>query len=63
MRTLLKTIALGIAAMIFVGLTTLRAIFGQLNPRHVDSVSAAALYWYSVVLMSGLIWYVIFITK
>lgn len=52
-----------VAAMLFVALTSLRALAGQLNSRHIDGVQAAAVFWYSVVLMYGLVWYVIFVTK
>jgi cytochrome c oxidase subunit 3 len=52
-----------VAAMLFVALTTLRALAGQLNSRFVDGVQAAAVYWHAVVLMYGIVWYVIFVTK
>lgn len=52
-----------VAAMLFVALTSLRALAGQLNSRHIDGVQAAAVFWHSVVLMYGLVWYVIFVTK
>jgi heme/copper-type cytochrome/quinol oxidase subunit 3 len=50
-------------AMLFVALTALRALAGQLNSRHIDGVQAAAVYWHTVVVLYGVVWYAIFITK
>ncbi len=52
-----------VVAMLFVALTALRALAGQLNSRHVDGVQAAAVYWHTVVVLYGIVWYVIFVTK
>lgn len=52
-----------VVAMLFVALTALRALAGQSNSRHVDGVQAAAVYWHTVVVLYGVVWYVIFITK
>ena len=50
-------------AMLAVTLTTLRALAGQFQSRHVDGVQAAVLYWHAVALMYSIVWYVIFVTK
>jgi cytochrome c oxidase subunit III len=56
-------VVLLVAAMLFVALTALRALAGQLNSRHVDGVQAAAVYWHTVVVLYGVVWYAIFVTK
>ena len=52
-----------VVAMLFVALTALRALAGQSNSRHVDGVQAAAVYWHTMVVLYGVVWYAIFITK
>ncbi|MFQ5558736.1 MAG: cytochrome c oxidase subunit 3 [Acidimicrobiales bacterium] len=52
-----------IAAMVFVAVTTLKALAGQFTRHNADAVVAAVVYWQAVVLMYGIVWYVIFITK
>ena len=56
-------IALLVAAIVFIALTTLRALAGQFNPNHVDGVQAASIYWHTVVVLYAILWYAIFITK
>ncbi len=56
-------IVLLLVAMLVVALTALRALAGQFNSHHVDGVQAAVVYWHAVVLMYGIVWYAIFITK
>jgi cytochrome c oxidase subunit 3 len=56
-------VVLLVVAMLFVALTALRALAGQLSNRHVDGVQAAAVYWHTVVVLYGIVWYAIFVTK
>ena len=50
-------------AMIFVFLMTVRAIAGQFNSKNADGIEAAAIYWYSTILVYLPVWYLITITK
>lgn len=50
-------------AMGFVLLMGLRAIAGQFDSKNADGIQAAALYWYSIVLIYAVLWYTITITK
>lgn len=50
-------------AVVFVFLMTVRAIGGQFNSKNADGIEAAAIYWYSTVIMYLPIWYLITITK
>ena len=55
-------IMLGIA-MVFVALMSLRALGGQFDSRQHDGVTAAALYWHTMVFVYALIWLIIYVTK
>jgi len=50
-------------AMLFVALMSIRALGGQFNAREHDGISAAALFWYSMVAVYALIWIIIYVTK
>ena len=47
----------------FVLLMGIRAIAGQFNSKNADGIEAAAIYWYSTVIVYLPIWYLITITK
>jgi len=47
----------------FVLLMLIRAVAGQFNSKNADGIEAAAIYWYSTVLVYLPIWYLITITK
>lgn len=50
-------------AMIFVGLMGVRALAGQFNSKNADGIEAAAIYWYSTIIVYLPVWYLITITK
>lgn len=50
-------------ALIFVLLMTIRAIAGQFNSKNADGIEAAAIYWYSTIIVYMPVWYLITITK
>lgn len=52
-----------IAAVVFVALTTVRALAGQFGPRRAEAVSSAAVAWNTVVFMWAIVYYLIYITK
>lgn len=52
-----------IAAVVFVAFTFIRALAGQFGPRRAEAVSAAALFWNTVVFMWAIVYYLIYITK
>ncbi len=52
-----------IAAVVFIALTTVRALAGQFGPRRAEAVSSAALVWNTVVFMWAIVYYLIYITK
>ena len=50
-------------AVVFVFLMFMRAIAGQFNSRNADGIEAAAIFWYTTVILYQPIWYLITITK
>lgn len=50
-------------AMIFVALMAFRALGGQFASRQHDGITAAALYWHTMVAVFFVLWLVIYITK
>jgi len=52
-----------ILAVIFLALTTLRALFGQFGPRQDDGVASAALFWHTVSFMYWVTWIAVYVTK
>lgn len=56
-------LAMLIGGMVFIAVTAFRALAGQETGRQHDGVSAAALYWYAMVLAYGVIWYAVYVTK
>ena len=50
-------------AIIFVLLMMIRAIAGQFNSKNADGIEAAAIYWYSTIIVYLPVWYLITITK
>jgi heme/copper-type cytochrome/quinol oxidase subunit 3 len=56
-------IAFLLAAMIFLFLTSVRALFGQYSPRQNDGVMASAMFWHTVSAMYWVLWIAIFVTK
>ncbi len=50
-------------AMGFVLLMTIRAVAGQFDSKNADGIQAAAIYWYSTVIIYAVLWYTITITK
>jgi heme/copper-type cytochrome/quinol oxidase subunit 3 len=45
-------LALTIAALLFAGLTTFRALAGRVTPRHHESLAACTLFWHLTVLLA-----------
>ena len=56
-------LVLTIAALLYIGVVSLRALGGEYTPRDREGLSSAALFWYATVAVYALIWYTIFITK
>lgn len=52
-----------VVAMAFVALMALRTLGGQFDSRQHDGVSAAAIYWHTMVFVYALIWLIIYVTK
>ena len=52
-----------VAAMIFVALMAFRALAGQESRRQHDGISAAALFWYTTVVVYSVIWLAVYVTK
>lgn len=52
-----------IAAVVFLAVTTLRALFGQYGGRQSDGIAAAAMFWNSVCVMYWITWIAIYVTK
>ncbi|MBU3700876.1 MAG: hypothetical protein FGM58_02365 [Acidimicrobiia bacterium] len=52
-----------IVAMVYVALMALRALGGQFDSRQHDGVTAAAIYWHTMVFVYALIWIIIYVTK
>ena len=50
-------------AIIFVLLMTVRALAGNFNSKNADGIEAAAIYWYSTIIVYLPVWYLITITK
>lgn len=50
-------------AMGFVLLMMIRAVAGQFDSKNADGIQAAAIYWYSTVIIYAVLWYTITITK
>lgn len=56
-------IAMLVVAMVFLALMAFRALAGQFNALQHDGLTAAALFWYTMVAVYALIWIVIYVTK
>jgi cytochrome c oxidase subunit 3 len=52
-----------LAAMTYLAVISFRALGGQFTSRQHDGISAAALYWHTMVALYALIWISIFVTK
>jgi cytochrome c oxidase subunit 3 len=52
-----------VVAMIFVALMAFRALAGQESRRQHDGISAAALFWYTTVVVYSVIWLAVYVTK
>jgi heme/copper-type cytochrome/quinol oxidase subunit 3 len=51
------------AAIIYVLLMGIRALAGQFNSTNADGIQAAAMFWYTTVIVYAPLWYLITITK
>lgn len=52
-----------VVAMLFIALMAFRALAGSFDARQHDGITAAAVFWYAVVLVYVLIWITIYVTK
>jgi heme/copper-type cytochrome/quinol oxidase subunit 3 len=52
-----------VVAMLFIALMAFRALAGSFDGRQHDGITAAALFWYAVVVIYVLIWITIYVTK
>lgn len=52
-----------VVAMLFIALMAFRALAGSFDARQHDGLTAAAVFWYSMVLVYVLIWITIYVTK
>ena len=52
-----------IAAVLFITFTFVRALAGQFGPKRAEAVSAAAVFWHTVVLMWAVVYFLVYITK
>jgi heme/copper-type cytochrome/quinol oxidase subunit 3 len=52
-----------VAALVFVGLMSFRALAGQYSSRQADGIASAALFWHATVVVYAVIYYAIYITK
>lgn len=52
-----------VVAMLFIALMAFRALAGGFDARQHDGITAAAVFWYAVVLAYVLIWITIYVTK
>lgn len=52
-----------VVAMLFIALMSFRALGGSFDARQHDGITAAALFWYAMVLVYVLIWITIYVTK
>ena len=52
-----------VVAMLFIALMAFRALAGSFDSRSHDGVTAAALFWYAMVVVYVLIWITIYVTK
>lgn len=55
--------AMIVLAMVFLALMAIRALGGQFNALQHDGLTAAALFWYTMVAVYALIWIIIYVTK
>ena len=55
--------AMIVVAMVFLALMAFRALGGQFNALQHDGLTAAALFWYTMVAVYALIWIIIYVTK
>lgn len=56
-------LAMIVLAMVFLALMAFRALGGQFNALQHDGLTAAALFWYTMVAVYALIWIIIYVTK
>lgn len=52
-----------VVAMLFIALMSIRALAGSFDARQHDGITAAAVFWYAMVLVYVLIWITIYVTK
>ena len=52
-----------VVAMLFIALMAFRALAGSFDARQHDGITAAAVFWYAMVLVYVLIWITIYVTK
>ncbi|KAA0235588.1 MAG: hypothetical protein JJLCMIEE_00498 [Acidimicrobiales bacterium] len=53
-------VAIGV---LYLAVMAFRALGGQFSARYPEGISAAAVYWYVVVGLYGVIWYAVYVTK
>jgi hypothetical protein len=51
------------AAILFLGLNTLRALGGAMSSKYPDGLSASALFWHVTVALYGVIWLGVYVLK
>jgi len=56
-------VALVCIGIVFIFLMTFRALGGQFSSRYPDGLSAAAIYWHTMVGLYGVIWLAVYIAK
>ncbi len=56
-------VAMLVAAILFVGLSALRAFAGQYSRLQADGIQAAAYFWYATMAIYVCVWYGIYVTK
>ena len=52
-----------VVGMLFIALMAFRALAGSFDARQHDGITAAALFWYAMVVVYVLIWITIYVTK
>jgi len=52
-----------VVAMLFIALMAFRALAGSFDARQHDGITAAAVFWYAMVLVYVFIWITIYVTK
>lgn len=57
------SLAMIVAALLFIVLMGFRALGGQFTGRDREGVAAAAMYWYVSIAAYAVVWYAIFVTK